>query len=1319
MPPKTRLVDEPHRGTDWALRVLLCLTGMLGVVVSGSTAHIMARGDVTWMIWCTVGVLGIATAWGWWKITGWLVAYKHEPRQNHRKFEHAVRSAMSRSIVELPHEGGTRRRDERGGSRHSLALSDDEEASIARVARYDHIRYCVTSEQTIVCIKGMTPEFSDAFPFRMDAYSEELSSILEAITDFCGLNRGKVESAMGDRIFLAFHAKKPPSQKVVDAMCVAFFSTRLSSDAFQLTAGVARGMVVKARVGDTRHDWKLSIGGVLSISDNLASAAATFGCQVLYAGEIDNHVLFNYAFAQVDLMAFQGCPGGRCPIFSVTEGAGVDADISLMWVNVSRGDFDGASVLLEQLPETQAWVIKMKARLKNIFAVINAANADHYGVSCSAYLFLNAAENNIKRKNRLGKLNTAGPAYEQHAFLVMRLVGTPETPRKLREGMACFCMSVERFNGTVELLLSDRFIARWVIRDDDFDSVIGCSERLLKVFDGWACGLGLATGSGETVEHRDLTVVCSDARARAECLAMLSYKFGLETVADVEVVHTVGRDASQLLTKTKTSRVEWRVITFEGTFFIPKHLSSAGLVELHRPSNVVYLRAMQEMGEKLWANARELLHQHREIEEDDLWARELLSVVSTAAHQESVGTRGSDDPIHFVIEPAGGRFYLSEKQLQEAEEANCPKPTLGDKSDAPAGVAEWGAKVRARRLSLTTSEDMHTRLKDRKTVRSYLGYHSLSEALEQKMEERKRFELLDTWTLISLVCLCVDIVSTPLNALQDPTDERDGSYTGARVAWVVVGYVCDVVMLSVIIRTLYEPYHDGAKNVLVTDRKLIRQHYIRSSKFALDVASVLPWELLWLAADATVLARHRWVRVNRLLKFCRFPRMLYKAQQRHMPEVHPVLSKLFVHLCVLAYVVYAYGCAWDFIMWDNVTGGVSSQEKYFQLQGYPMEYAPSERVLVSSHFVFRGFSGWGQKWPITDRMFLLSIAMVVLGLHLFATVIAVLQSSMRMFRNELFDGRLDSIVTVAEHRYLDSSTVSDILVYQRRLWSKTKQVYEGQFDHIRDELPEELAVELSYFANIRALENLDVLLSAKDPPFIAQMVSNMSMRFGSPGEQLFTRGDAFKESGASAAGIYFINKGAAVAMVEGEDIEVVSAGGYWGEISCLLGLPQAADFIVRTHCELYYLPMHGFRQVLRLFPGHADVFVQSAARRRETIRGILAKKQADAGDDDDNGDGDGASTADSEDTEDDALQPMDTETMQRIRVSFCERVVERHNSVLASSVRELGERELSEAVLGRNPVLARSGGSAASPHSTARSPSVAASPVSAPLSERS
>eukprot|EP01063_Lacrimia_lanifica_P010423 TRINITY_DN17141_c0_g1_i1.p1 TRINITY_DN17141_c0_g1~~TRINITY_DN17141_c0_g1_i1.p1 ORF type:complete len:1265 (+),score=434.69 TRINITY_DN17141_c0_g1_i1:138-3932(+) len=1221
----------------WALRLLVVVSGMMAVAVSGIAAHVMARTTVRWLIWCIVATVVLCMMYAWWKITGWLLACKMNPdTSGWQKPSQYVDNA---------------RRDEEGGEKARKFRVEETVKLIDEKILYNRQRRMEAHDEVIVCIKGLVAEFSDAFLFETRPYGEVVSEVLETLADICSINDGKMESVSGSGVFMSFSAK----QRTVDAMCVAMFSTKIqTADNFTITAGITRGFVTKGAVGAKSKTWQILAGGAAHIADYLASATVTFGCAVLFAGEIDNQVIFSYAFAQVDLIVFENCPGGRMPVYAITEGAGVDADISLMWVNVSRGDFDGASVLLDQHPEEQIYITKMKLRLKHIFNLINQTNASSYDVSLAVSTFLNVHEE-IKRTNRMDRFSLAGPANDHHAFLVLRMAGNPETPRKLRESMACFCMSVERHHGTVELLLSDRFIARWEVKQEVYDDAIACSAHLLKVFDGWACGLGLAQGRGETIEHRDLTVVCCDARARAECLAMLCYKFKLATVADLEVTHLhqqqqgkgpVAKGNKAGHAHKPGTTLEWRIIAFEGTFFIPKEIASQGLVELHRPSNIVYLRAMIQMGEKLWATARELLHQYMEIDEHDTWARELLSVVTTAAHQESVGTRGSDDPLHFIIQPAGGEFFLTESRWSQLRQQNMGLKLKVAQDAVGDGAVTKPERTRRKSSLFQVSGYWDTQLRDRKKVREYLGFHA---GMQQQVREEEgcRITLPDILWFLHLGCLIADILLVPARSTvrhENVGSVHDLDWSEAYGALLIFGYVCDVMQILGIVRTFYEPY-TSQRGILITDRQAIKEHYLTSKWFILDVVTCFPWELLWMAVDTTAVTRWPWLRVNRVAKIARYPGCFFKVQNKIAPDAHPVAVKLFVNLSMVWYGLYCLGCVWDVVLYTD-----GSQEEYFNLEGYPQNYSAAHRVLFHFHWALRGFAGYGQKWPTTDRVHAMCVVNVVIGIAIFATVIAYLQSMASMTHDEVFYERLDSIVAVAEHRRLDYSTVADILRYQRMLWAKTKQVYEGQFDELKDELPEELVGELAYFANIRAIDNIEMLRTSKDAPFVAVMISNMTLRFGAPGEQLLSRGDAFRED---EVGIYFIYKGRAVATVEGHEIEVVEEGGYWGEISCLLGLPQAADLHIRSYSEMYYLPMAGFKKVLSEFPSYTDMFVHSASRRRELIRGILAQTQ-------ELQDEEVVSEADSSASSEQEL--FDEETSSRIRTSFCQKIVDSANA---------------------------------------------------------
>src|SRR2546430_13160724 len=74
------------------------------------------------------------------------------------------------------------------------------------------------------------------------------------------------------------------------------------------------------------------------------------------------------------------------------------------------------------------------------------------------------------------------------------------------------------------------------------------------------------------------------------------------------------------------------------------------------------------------------------------------------------------------------------------------------------------------------------------------------------------------------------------------------------------------------------------------------------------------------------------------------------------------------------------------------------------------------------------------------------------------------------------------------------------------------------------------------------------------------------------GEETYVEGDRVLRQGLTGSSFYVILDGSASIRVDGVDRTSLRAGDYFGEISCLLGVPPTADIVARGTLRCLVLP---------------------------------------------------------------------------------------------------------------------------------------------------
>jgi CRP-like cAMP-binding protein len=283
-------------------------------------------------------------------------------------------------------------------------------------------------------------------------------------------------------------------------------------------------------------------------------------------------------------------------------------------------------------------------------------------------------------------------------------------------------------------------------------------------------------------------------------------------------------------------------------------------------------------------------------------------------------------------------------------------------------------------------------------------------------------------------------------------------------------YCGDVLYLAdIVLRMHFLAYVD--KDEVVFSRGKIQSHYLRSSRVYRDVLSVLPLDLVALAAPIGTLGPAQVLslfRINRLLRLldatsaiarvedC-LTKLVTASSRTHKNFLR--LSKLIVAIFLIAHV---FGCVFFMIAnqshlsgdvnnWADSAGLFNGEAK----QGTP----PSTDEIVTRYVysvywavAFLTTVGYGDVSPVSDTEKLYNIALFIVGTLVYATVIVYLQDIVSELdvTSDLFKGRLRKVQGFLQREQVASDFAAKVTAYQDKLWSTQRG---AQSTEIRDFLP--------------------------------------------------------------------------------------------------------------------------------------------------------------------------------------------------------------------------------------------------------------------------
>src|SRR5205085_12108082 len=98
--------------------------------------------------------------------------------------------------------------------------------------------------------------------------------------------------------------------------------------------------------------------------------------------------------------------------------------------------------------------------------------------------------------------------------------------------------------------------------------------------------------------------------------------------------------------------------------------------------------------------------------------------------------------------------------------------------------------------------------------------------------------------------------------------------------------------------------------------------------------------------------------------------------------------------------------------------------------------------------------------------------------------------------------------------------------------------------------------------------------------------------------------------GAEADGIYILLSGHLAVRIDGAGVGELSEGDIFGEMGLLEGGPREAEVVVvSADAEVLFMSTRSFRDLLRTVPAFAWGIRETAAGRRESMRGRLRQRR--------------------------------------------------------------------------------------------------------------
>ncbi|XP_061862739.1 cyclic nucleotide-gated olfactory channel [Colius striatus] len=419
------------------------------------------------------------------------------------------------------------------------------------------------------------------------------------------------------------------------------------------------------------------------------------------------------------------------------------------------------------------------------------------------------------------------------------------------------------------------------------------------------------------------------------------------------------------------------------------------------------------------------------------------------------------------------------------------------------------------------------------------------------------------------------------------------------VLWLVLDYVSDSIYVVDVVMRLHTGFLE--QGLLVKDLKKLRDNYIHTLQFKLDVVSILPTDLAYFAVGW----HHPELRFNRLLRFSRMFEFFDRTETRTSHPNVCRISNLVLYILVIIH--------WNACIYYAISKAIGFGEDTWV---YPNVTDPEYGYLTREYVYCLYWSTLTLTTigetppPVRDEEYLFVIFDFLIGVLIFATIVGNVGSmiaNMNATRAE-FQARVDAIKHYMQFRRVSKDMETKVIKWFDYLWSNKKVIDERE---VLKNLPEKLRAEIAINVHLETLKKVRIFQDC-EAGLLVELVLKLRPQVFSPGDYVCRKGDVGKE-------MYIVKEGklAVVADDGMTQYALLTAGGCFGEISILnikgskMGNRRTANIRSLGYSDLFCLSKEDLMEAVTEYPEAKKVLEE---RGREILikEGLLDESAAEA-----------------------------------------------------------------------------------------------------------
>ncbi|XP_014852332.1 PREDICTED: cyclic nucleotide-gated olfactory channel-like [Poecilia mexicana] len=407
------------------------------------------------------------------------------------------------------------------------------------------------------------------------------------------------------------------------------------------------------------------------------------------------------------------------------------------------------------------------------------------------------------------------------------------------------------------------------------------------------------------------------------------------------------------------------------------------------------------------------------------------------------------------------------------------------------------------------------------------------------------------------------------------------------ICWLVLDYISDTVyILDSFVRLRTGFLEQG---LLVKDHAKLRDSYVRTLQFKLDVVSILPTDLVYIYTGIHTPQ----LRFNRLL---RFPRMFEFFDRTETRTNYPNIFRICNLVLYILVIIHWNACIYYAI---SKSLGFGSDTWVFPNISKP-EYSSLTRSYVYClYWSTLTLTTIGEMpAPVRDEEYLFVVFDFLVGVLIFATIVGNIGSmiaNMNATRAE-FQARIDAIKHYMHFRKVSRELETRVIKWFDYLWTNQKAVDEQE---VLKNLPNKLRAEIAINVHLETLKKVRIFQDC-EAGLLVELVLKLRPQVFSPGDYICRKGDIGKE-------MYIIKEGK-LAVVADDGVTqyaLLTAGSCFGEISILnirgskMGNRRTANIRSLGYSDLFCLSKDDLMEAVTEYPDAKTVLED---RGREILK---------------------------------------------------------------------------------------------------------------------